>query len=124
MQVIPISLTLKEIVLAELAFLLLPTTLPLNLNEPIPAIQVESGWVTDAPPTLSEPESPLDATEEDADIENILINKTGQNIAYLGVFLLAICVVAVIGILSRRVVWAVIFALILTAVLITFMWFV
>lgn len=108
---------------AEIAVLLLPVSFQNLTPSPIPAIQLESGWVSDAPPTLSQPETPLEATEEDADTDNLLINETGQNIAYLGVFLLAVAVVATIGILSHRVVWAVIFALILTAVVIAFLWF-
>lgn|GEM_PF-2264300 len=109
---------------AEIAFLLFPVSLQHSTPSPIPAIQLESGWVTDAPPTLSQPETPLEAIEDDPDLDSLLINETGQNIAYLGVFLLAVAVVATIGILSHRVVWAVIFALILTAVLIAFLWFV
>ncbi|MEC4806266.1 MAG: hypothetical protein SAJ12_05845 [Jaaginema sp. PMC 1079.18] len=109
---------------AEIAFLLLPVSLH-NLNpNPIPVIQWESGWVRDTPPTLSQPETSPEAVEDEPDTNNLLINKTGQNVVYLGVFLLAVTVVATIGILSHRLVWAVIFALILTAVLIAFLWFV
>lgn len=108
---------------AEIAVLLLPVSWPNSTESPIPAIQLELEGVSDAQSTLSQPETPLEAIEDDPDVDNLLINEMGQNIAYLGVFLLAVAVVATIGILSHRVVWAIIFALILTAVLIVFLWF-
>jgi hypothetical protein len=52
-----------------------------------------------------------------------LVNSGAQNIVYLGFFGLAIALVIVIGILSKKIEYALIFAAILSAILIALLWF-
>ncbi len=52
-----------------------------------------------------------------------LINPGARHIVYIGLFVLAIAITAVVGIISRRVEYALIFAAILSAILIALLWF-
>lgn len=49
---------------------------------------------------------------------NPLINQSGQDIIYLGIGLMAIVVVLIIGLLSRKLEYAIVLSLILAAVII------
>lgn len=55
---------------------------------------------------------------QQSQLSNSLINQNGQDIIYLGVGLMAIVVILVIGLLSRRMEYAIVFSLILAAVII------
>jgi dipeptide/tripeptide permease len=56
-------------------------------------------------------------------LNNNLVNSGSQNLVYIGVFLLAISLVIVIGIFSKKIEYALIFAATLTVILIAFFWF-
>ncbi|WP_088888885.1 hypothetical protein [Leptolyngbya ohadii] len=55
---------------------------------------------------------------QQSQLANPLINQNGQDIIYLGMGLMAIVVILVIGLLSRRMEYAIVFSLILAAVII------
>jgi hypothetical protein len=52
-----------------------------------------------------------------------LVNSGAQDIVYLGFFGLVIALAIVIGILSKKIEYALIFATILSAILIALLWF-
>ncbi|MEG3439935.1 hypothetical protein V0288_22600 [Pannus brasiliensis CCIBt3594] len=52
-----------------------------------------------------------------------LVDSGAQNIIYIGLFLLVIAVTFVIGIISKKLEYALIFAATLSAILIAFFWF-
>ncbi|TRU47860.1 MAG: hypothetical protein EWV91_10230 [Microcystis aeruginosa Ma_QC_Ca_00000000_S207] len=56
-------------------------------------------------------------------LNNNLVNSGTQYLVYIGVFLLAISLVIVIGIFSKKIEYALIFAATLTVILIAFFWF-
>ena len=56
-------------------------------------------------------------------LNNNLVNSGPQDIVYIGVFLLAITLVMVIGIINQKIEYALIFAATLTIILIAFLWF-
>ncbi|CCI16042.1 conserved hypothetical protein [Microcystis aeruginosa PCC 9806] len=56
-------------------------------------------------------------------LNNNLVNSGSQNLVYIGVFLLAITLVMVIGIINQKIEYALIFAATLTIILIAFLWF-
>jgi hypothetical protein len=56
-------------------------------------------------------------------LNNNLVNSGSQDIVYIGVFLLAITLVTVIGIINQKIEYALIFAATLTVILIAFLWF-
>jgi hypothetical protein len=56
-------------------------------------------------------------------LNNNLVNSGSQDIVYIGVFLLAITLVTVIGIINQKIEYALIFAATLTVILIAFFWF-
>ncbi len=56
-------------------------------------------------------------------LNNNLVNSGTQDLVYIGVFLLAITLVIVIGIINQKIEYALIFAATLTAILIAFFWF-
>lgn len=56
-------------------------------------------------------------------LNNNLVNSGSQNLVYIGVFLLAISLVIVIGIFSKKIEYALIFAATLTVILVAFFWF-
>ncbi|MCA2640567.1 MULTISPECIES: hypothetical protein [unclassified Microcystis] len=56
-------------------------------------------------------------------LNNNLVNSGTQDLVYIGVFLLAISLVIVIGIFSKKIEYALIFAATLTVILIAFFWF-
>lgn len=56
-------------------------------------------------------------------LNNNLVNSGSQNLVYIGVFLLAITLVVVIGIINQKIEYALIFAATLTIILIAFLWF-
>ncbi|MCA2622166.1 MULTISPECIES: hypothetical protein [unclassified Microcystis] len=56
-------------------------------------------------------------------LNNNLVNSGTQDLVYIGVFLLAITLVIVIGIFSKKIEYALIFAATLTVILIAFFWF-
>ncbi|WP_159249492.1 hypothetical protein [Microcystis aeruginosa] len=56
-------------------------------------------------------------------LNNNLVNSGSQYLVYIGVFLLAITVVMVIGIINQKIEYALIFAATLTIILIAFLWF-
>jgi hypothetical protein len=51
-----------------------------------------------------------------------LINRGEENVVYVGVFLIAIGLVAAVGIVSRKIEHALVFAIFITAVIIGFFW--
>ena len=56
-------------------------------------------------------------------LNNNLVNSGTQDLVYIGVFLLAITLVIVIGIINQKIEYALIFAATLTAILVAFFWF-
>jgi len=56
-------------------------------------------------------------------LNNNLVNSGSQYLVYIGVFLLAITVVMVIGIINQKIEYALIFAATLTVILVAFFWF-
>ena len=56
-------------------------------------------------------------------LNNNLVNSGTQDLVYIGVFLLAITLVTVIGIINQKIEYALIFAATLTVILIAFLWF-
>ncbi|AKV69645.1 MULTISPECIES: hypothetical protein [Microcystis] len=56
-------------------------------------------------------------------LNNNLVNSGSQDLVYIGVFLLAITLVMVIGIINKKIEYALIFAATLTVILIAFLWF-
>jgi len=56
-------------------------------------------------------------------LNNNLVNSGTQYLVYIGVFLLAITLVMVIGIINQKIEYALIFAATLTIILIAFLWF-
>ncbi|MCZ8118080.1 MAG: hypothetical protein O9295_08460 [Microcystis sp. LE18-22.4A] len=56
-------------------------------------------------------------------LNNNLVNSGTQDLVYIGVFLLAITLVIVIGIINQKIEYALIFAATLTVILIAFFWF-
>lgn len=56
-------------------------------------------------------------------LNNNLVNSGTQDLVYIGVFLLAITLVMVIGIINQKIEYALIFAATLTIILIAFLWF-
>ena len=56
-------------------------------------------------------------------LNNHLVNSGSQNLVYIGVFLLAITLIIVIGIINQKIEYALIFAATLTAILVAFFWF-
>jgi hypothetical protein len=56
-------------------------------------------------------------------LNNNLVNSGTQDLVYIGVFLLAISLVIVIGIFSKKIEYALIFAATLTVILVAFFWF-
>jgi hypothetical protein len=55
-------------------------------------------------------------------LNNNLVNSGTQDIVYIGVFLLAISLVIVIGVLNKKIEYALIFASILSVILIALLW--
>ncbi|MCA2692108.1 MULTISPECIES: hypothetical protein [unclassified Microcystis] len=56
-------------------------------------------------------------------LNNNLVNSGTQDLVYIGVFLLAITLVVVIGIINQKIEYALIFAATLTVILVAFFWF-
>ncbi|MBD2287789.1 MAG: hypothetical protein ACK47N_07940 [Microcystis sp.] len=56
-------------------------------------------------------------------LNNNLVNSGTQDLVYIGVFLLAITLIIVIGIINQKIEYALIFAATLTAILVAFFWF-
>jgi hypothetical protein len=56
-------------------------------------------------------------------LNNNLINSGTQDIVYIGVFILAITLVIVIGVINKKIEYALVFASILSVILIALLWF-
>jgi site-specific recombinase len=56
-------------------------------------------------------------------LNNNLVNSGTQDIVYISMFILAITLVIVIGIINKKVEYALIFAAILSLILIALLWF-
>jgi len=56
-------------------------------------------------------------------LNNNLVNSGTQDIVYISVFLLAISLVIVIGVINKKVEYALVFAAILSFILIALLWF-
>lgn len=56
-------------------------------------------------------------------LNNTLVNSGSQDIVYIGTFLLAITIVIIIGLLNKKIEYALIFASILSVILIILLWF-
>lgn len=79
--------------------------------------------VSDSPPLYLKTEQ-LQAVERDRteDLSHSLINETGQDVVYFGVFFLVVSLITAMGILSRKVAWAILFALVLSILMIIVLW--
>ncbi|KAB0243316.1 hypothetical protein EZJ55_13750 [Microcystis aeruginosa EAWAG127a] len=56
-------------------------------------------------------------------LNNNLVNSGSQYLVYIAVFVLAITLVMVIGIINQKIEYALIFAATLTVILVAFFWF-
>jgi hypothetical protein len=54
---------------------------------------------------------------------NSLVNSGPQDVAYIGFFFLLISLVVIVGFLNKKLEYALIFAFILSLILIAFLWF-
>ncbi|GEA26245.1 hypothetical protein MiAbW_00794 [Microcystis aeruginosa NIES-4325] len=74
-------------------------------------------------PTISLSSTIIQTPSPTPTLNNNLVNSGTQYLVYIGVFLLAITLVIVIGIINQKIEYAIIFAATLTVILVAFFWF-